>query len=271
MHDDEFSVTPLRPADSASPAAQPSAARPPRRFRGLRGRLGRLGAASALALLTLSLCALLLTQLGGVEPLLKLAPLPGRVSPSSDAHVPVPTATADLAHQVFQYPTPLGGTPTPLGPAPASCPADVLRAFNPNDATGGVGHAPVWVGFWLMPAGMRATLHPSGTPAPALRRIFGFPVPLVVETTPGAAERIIITASDAAPGQAALWFAPDPNSGQLGPTPGLIIDPRDTHIPLQADGWKYWFVTLYLPRSGCFDLAAVWATGNWDATVAGGA
>src|SRR5258707_235428 len=78
MHDDEFSVTPLRPADSASPAAQPSAARPLRRFRGLRGRLG---AASALALLTLSLCALLLTQLGGVEPLLKLAPLPGRASP----------------------------------------------------------------------------------------------------------------------------------------------------------------------------------------------
>src|SRR5258708_11524059 len=113
MHDDEFSVTPWRPADSASPAAQPSAARPLRRFRGLRGRLG---AAGALALLTLSLCALLLTQLGGVEPLLGLAPLPGRVSPSSETHMPVPTATVDLAHQVFQYPTPLGGTPTPLGP-----------------------------------------------------------------------------------------------------------------------------------------------------------
>jgi hypothetical protein len=188
MHDDEFSVTPLRPPDSASPAAQPAAARPPCRFRGLRGRLGRLGATGALALLMLSLCALLLTQLGGVEPLLKLAPLPGRVSPSSDTHVPAPTATADLAHQVFQYPTPLGGTSTPLAPAPASCPADVLRAFNPNDATGGVGHDPVWVGFTFARAGMRATLHPSGTPAPALRRIFGFPVPLVVETTPGAAE-----------------------------------------------------------------------------------
>src|SRR5258706_9714191 len=216
MHDDEFSVTPLHSPDSASPAAQPSGARRPCRFRGLRWRLGATG---ALALLMLSLCALLLTQLGGVEPLLKLAPLPGRVSPSSDTHVPAPTATADLAHQVFQYPTPLGGTPTPLGPAPASCPADVLRAFNPNDATGGVGHDPVWVGFWLMPAGMRATLHPSGTPAPALRRIFGFPVPLVVETTPGATEPIIITAADSAPGQAALWFAPDPDSGQLGPTP----------------------------------------------------
>jgi hypothetical protein len=268
MHDDEFSVTPLRPPDSASPVAQPSAARSPRGFRGLRGRLG---AASAIVLLTLSLCALLLTQLGGVEPLLKLAPLPSRVSQNSGTHVPVPTATADLAHQVFQYPTPLGGTPTPLGPAPASCPADVLRAFNPNDATGGVGHAPVWVGFSLARAGMRATLHPSGTPAPALRRIFGLPVPLVVETTPGAAEPITITATDSAPGQAALWLAPDPNSGQLGPTLALVIDPRDTHIPVQADGWKYWFVTLYLPRSGCFDLAAVWASGNWFATVAGGA
>lgn len=265
MHDDEFSVTPLRPADAASLAPQSSTARPQRRLR------GRLGAAGALALLMLSLCALLLTQLGGVGPLLGQAPLSGRGSTSSDTHVPAPTATADLAHQVFQYPTPLGGTPTPLGPAPASCPADVLRAFNPNDATGGVGHAPVWVGFWLLPAGMRATLHPSGTPAPALRRIFGFPVPLVVETTPGAAERIIITASDAAPGQAPLWFAPDPNSGQLGPDPVLVIDPRDPHIPVQADGWKYWFVTLYLPRSGCFDLAAVWASGSWDATVAGGA
>ncbi len=268
MQDDEFSVTPLRPADSASPAAQPSAACPPRRFRRLRGRLGATG---ALALLMLSLCALLLTQLGGVGPLFGLAPLAGRVSQNSGTHVPVPTATVDLAHQVFQYPTPLGGTSTPLGPAPASCLADVLRAFNPNDATGGVGHAPVWVGFSLARAGMRATLHPSGTPAPALRRIFGFPVPLVVETTPGAAERIIITAADSAPGQASLWFAPDPNSGQLGPTPGLVIDPRDTHIPLQADGWKYWFVTLYLPRSGCFDLAAVWASGSWSAKVAGGA
>ena len=66
-------------------------------------------------------------------------------------------------------------------------------------------------------------------------------------------------------------FAPDPNSPQLGPTVVLVIGPRDPHIPQQADGWKYWFVTLYLPRSGCFDLAAVWANGSWDATVAGGA
>jgi hypothetical protein len=54
MHDDEFSMTPLRPPDPASPEARPSAARPPRRLS------GRLGAAGALTLLTLSLCALLL-------------------------------------------------------------------------------------------------------------------------------------------------------------------------------------------------------------------
>src|SRR5258706_1213461 len=93
MHDDEFSVTPLHSPDSASPAAQPSGPPRPCRFRGLRCRLGATG---ALALLMLSLCALLLTQLCGSEPLLKLAPLPSRVIPRRYTHAATRADPPDL-------------------------------------------------------------------------------------------------------------------------------------------------------------------------------
>jgi hypothetical protein len=253
---DEFAVTPLRQSKRVSPGSDRSrlsVARLPIRLRRW------LSHAGVLALLALGMTTLLLTQLTQRT---QLAPPGG----TSQAHAP--TATDEITSWIPSYPTPSEGTVSRLELAPRSCPATTLRAFNPNDAFRGVGHDPVWIGFFFARAGASATLRPVRKPFADEAR-FGFPVPLVIETVPGATEPITITATDSARGTP-LWFVPDTNSGQKGPAIGLVIDPRDPHIPLQTGEWKSWLVTLYLPRSGCFNLAAVWASGSWLATAAGG-
>jgi hypothetical protein len=252
---DEFTVTPLRrhqlaPSAATARVADGASARLPRPLRRWFKRMG------VCMLLAVSIVGLAMTQ---------LLPLSG-----SDQQL-APPAGDEFAIQIQipWYPTPPERTPAALGAAPRSCSAAPLRAFNPNDAFVGVGQDPIWVGFFFSHARAPAILHPYQPPSAADAR-FGFPVPLLIETVPGASEPITLMVADSTRGTP-LWFVPDPNSRQEGPTIELVIDPRDPHILLETNGWKSWNVTLYLPRSGCYELHAVWRSGSWRATVAGGA
>jgi hypothetical protein len=194
--------------------------------------------------------------------------------------LPAPAATAVVT---LATPTALPGGPgvPALGPAPASCEGlePALTHVGPPQAIGAVGHAPVWVGGFTGPyatlrLGSAASANAFGWASSYTQ--YGWPAPiyLVLQLQLGLAGPVTLSGWDPRDGhplyfgfvQAGVWGAPT----QL--VPAFTVDPMHPSVPAGGtdETGSFWYGYIFLPRAGCYRLAATWPGGMWQVTVSAG-
>lgn len=172
-----------------------------------------------------------------------------------------------------------GATGVPaLGAAPASCagpPPALTRAGPPQWRA--VGSAPLWVGgftgsYATLRLGPTASANSEGWAAPYTR--YGWPAPILLVLQSGFAEPVTLSGWDLRDGHP-LWFGVV-EAGVWGP-PRQVVTPftlDPAHMSIDAGGsdetGAFWYGYAFLPRAGCYALAATWPGGSWQITVSAG-
>lgn len=208
--------------------------------------------------------------------------------------VPTPTALAPLPNETVSAalpPTPaaplaaptalpgVSGVPA-LGPAPASCggqPPTLTRGGPPHWGWA-IGREPVLLGGVIgpsatMPLGPAASSMAYGWTAPYTP--YGWPAPIGLVLRSGFAGPLTLSGWDPRTDHP-LWFG-FITAGEWGPpknvVPAFVLDPAHPSVP--AGGWTagetFWYGYAFLPRAGCYTLAATWPGGGWQVTVSAGA
>jgi hypothetical protein len=266
---DEPEVTDLRPRHMRSSSGR---IRPPRLDARTWQRL-------ALSVSLLLLLAVLLSSQPLVRDALRwLARAP--TSPTATAE-PLPFLTPAATPGVrLATPTAVPGAPgvPALGVAPTSCdgpPPALTRAGPPQYRA--VGSAPLWVGGFTGPyatlrLGPAASANFGGWTAPYTR--YGWPAPIVVVVQSGFDEPVTLSGWDLRDGHpvyfgvvvAGVWGAPT----QVAPA--FTLDQLHPSIPEGGsdDTGSFWYGYAFLPRAGCYALAATWPGGAWQITVSAG-
>jgi hypothetical protein len=201
-------------------------------------------------------------------------------SPTATAE-PLPFLTPAATPGVrLATPTAVPGAPgvPALGAAPASCgePPPTLTSAGPPPYRA-VGRAPLWVGGFSGPyatlrLGPAASANAYGWAAPYTR--YGWPAPILLVVPSSFAEPVTLSGWDLRDGHP-LWFGVV-EAGVWGPptqvVPNFTLDPWHLSIPEGGDDdtGAFWYGYAFLPRAGCYALAATWAGGSWQVTVSAG-
>jgi hypothetical protein len=204
----------------------------------------------------------------------------GPASPTATAQ-PLPFLTPAATLEVrLTTPTVVPGAPgvPALDAAPTSCtgpPPALTRAGPPQYRA--VGNAPLWVGGFTGPyatlkLGPAASATAYDWAAPYTR--YGWPAPILLVLQSGYAAPVTLSGWDLRDGHP-VWFGVI-EAGVWGP-PRQVVTPftlDPAHLPFDAGGEDdtgvFWYGYAFLPRAGCYALAATWAGGAWRVTVSAG-
>jgi hypothetical protein len=269
----EFSVTDLRP-----PRQRPRA--------GVWRRL-RLGAESrgrrwvAVGISLMLALAVLLSSLPAAQEIFGRLPT-AFASPTATPNFQVISSIHVESGAAIEEATPLPGVSgiPPLGAAPRSCPQKAARPQYVGPGYGkAIGGPSVWVtGFTrtyptlsLRDEG-RASNAPYGWP---LRyTAYGWPAPIVVVLAHDVKVPVTLSGWDPRNTQP-LWFAFDPRGTppeHVGTS--LTLDPNHPELPPNGidETGTFWFGYIFLPREGCYALAASAPGGGgaWSAMFSAG-
>jgi len=165
-----------------------------------------------------------------------------------------------------------------LGAAPASCggPPPALTQAGPPQYRA-VGSAPLLVGgftgsYATLRLGPAASANSEGWTAPYTR--YGWPAPILLVLQSSSAEPVTLSGWDLRDGHP-LWFGVV-EAGVWGP-PRQVVTPftlDPAHLPFDAGGsdetGTFWYGYAFLPRAGCYALAATWPGGAWQITISAG-
>jgi hypothetical protein len=267
----DLEVTDLRPAGERGRGAGQDSSR-----RVLLKRAWRWGAlAVSLALLG----ALIVSALPAGGDLLRALQRLGRAA--------TPTATVVSSVQIgaeidqTSIPTTIIQTPPApsLAAAPDSCAATAptLTHVGPPHWGAAIGRAPVWLSnmsgtYPTLRLGSQASANAYGWDAPYTQ--FGWPAPigLVLENGFQGPVRLTgwnVNTSEAVSFgfvQAGEWGAPRYIS------PDYTLNPVSGTIPAGGSdpSGVFWYGYAFVPRAGCYVIAASWPGGSWKATVSSG-
>ncbi len=238
------------------------------------GRAWRWGALTvSLALLG----ALLVSVLPAGGSLLRALPGFSRTS------TPTVVSSIQISSEFDQSPLPTTVLRTPPAPAlafaPASCgsPAPDLTHVGPPQWGAAIGHAPVWLAgmseaYPTLRLGPQASFHAYGWDAPYTQ--FGWPAPIGLVFGNSFNEPVRLTGWNVATGetvsfgfvQAGAWGAPRYVSSPY------TLDPSSETIPAGGSDSTgvFWYGYAFIPRAGCYVIAASWQGGSWKAIVSAG-
>jgi hypothetical protein len=239
----------------------------------------------------------------GLSLALLLAAFVGALPPTRDAFsriadrfatpTPVIVSQGQFFGATITVATPSGPMPTALsgasgvpalGPAPRGCgdnSAPPLRSADPPSLGKAVGQAPVWVSGFEGPyptlrikAGENAQGDNAPYGWPMHYTQYGWPVPIDLMLGPDVQGPVTLTGwnpEDLHP----LWFgfvslpAPKPPT-EIVPT--FTLDPLHPSVIEGGASAEsgFWYDYAFVPKAGCYVLAATWPGGAWKVLISAG-